>query len=129
MNTRLLIKEIDNLIIEGHPTYYGLCDADKDYLVGLYMESMGANAFECISESDDLDITLHRLKQFILRGSTAKAYELAETMRTNAEKYLCKLIAKLYEERTSVVEPELKREAGLKPYQHKDNGETTWMRA
>lgn len=121
-----IIKEIDNLILEGYQSYSSLPDHHKNDLVALYMDSMGKDVFECISESDDTDIAIHKLRQFIYFGGANKAYDLAETLRNNAEKYLSHSLQELYDERVSVVEADLKRESGLKPYQHKDNGETLW---
>jgi hypothetical protein len=129
MKTNLLLKEIDYFIFEGHASYFDLSPADRQILVALYMESMGNDALECISESDDLDISLHKLKQFIYHGSTQKAYELADTLRRNAENYLSKSLSKLYDERAELLDVETKREAGFVPYQHKDNGEIEWKRA
>lgn len=130
MNTRLLIKEIDNLILDSNcHSYFDLCPSDKQALVALYMDCMGKDAFECISESDDLDISVHKLRQFIYFGNTEKAYDLADTLRRNVEKYLNKTLSKIYDERVDTIEIERKHESGLVPYRHKDNGETTWMRA
>ena len=123
-----LIKEIDNRIIEGYQSYQELPENYKNNLTALYIDTMGANASECIYESDDLDATTHKLRKFIFIGSTSNAFDLADTMRENAEKHLSKRLRELYEDRLSILSSEINRELGLKPYQHKDNGETTWIR-
>jgi hypothetical protein len=123
-------KEIDDYILEGYPSYEKLPQNYKHNLVALHIKTLNQNdAFECISESDDLDVTIDKLRKFIFSGCTEEALELAETMRKNAEKYLSNKIKALYNERIPIIETEKNLELGLKPYQHKDNGETTWIRA
>jgi hypothetical protein len=126
---RNLINKVDNYILEGCQSYSNLPESYKHDLVAAYIDTMGRHAYECIVESDDLDDVAHRLRQFIFAGSTAHAFELAETMRDNAEKYLSRQLQELYSERSSTLESERKQNARLIPYQHKDNGETAWIRA
>ena len=53
----------------------------------------------------------------------------ADAMREQTTDYFSKSLSGIFDDRFAEIECSKKREAGLKPYQHKDNGETTWMRA
>ena len=128
-NHQLLLKEINHLIEEGATSYSSLSEIDKDTLTVISMRSLGKNAYECITDVNDFDDIVQRLAKFIHTGSIENAVELADSMREQTTDYFSKSLSGIFDDRFAEIECSKKREAGLTPYQHKDNGETTWMRA
>lgn len=128
-NQSVLLKEIDSLIGEGYTSYGSLDDLDKDRLTVLSIRLLGKNAYECITDVNDFDDIVHRLTKFINTGSIDNAIELADAMREQTTQYFSKNLSQLFDDRVVEIECSIKRENGLKPIQHKDNGETAWIRA
>lgn len=127
-NQQLLLKEIDTLIDEGATSYSSLDEIDKDNLTLISLRSLGKHAYECVTDVNDFDDIVHRLAKFIHTGSIENALGLADTMREQTTDYFSKSLSEIFDDRFNEIECSKKKEAGLTPYQHKDNGETKWMR-
>lgn len=122
-----LIKEIDSLIYNGETSFSSLDANDKDTLTVLEMSHRKQNAYECITDCNDIHQLTNQLIKFIYSGTSESAYELAELMRENAHEFYASDLSKLFNDRLQVIECETKKEKGLIPIQHSDNGETTWI--
>ena len=122
-----LIKEIDSLISEGAVSYDSLDDVDKDNLTLISINLLGKKAYECITDVNDFDDIVQHLAKFIHTGSIENALSLAETMREQTIHFFSNNLSELFDDRLTNIECSIKEENGLKPIQHKDNGETAWI--
>jgi len=124
-----LIKEIDLLIENDNTSFESLDDLDKDTLVTLMMKSRKQNAYECLTDSNNLMEITEKLNQFIYFGSNEIAKELADLMRESAIQFYASDLTQIYDERFQSIQSDTHYENGLKPIQDQTNGEITWMRA
>lgn len=124
-----LIKEIDLLIENDNTSFQELEDIDKDTLVTLMMKSKKQNAYECITDSNNLIEITDKLNQFIYFGSNEIAKELADLMRESAIEFYTSDLTQLYDERFQSIQTDTYYEKGLKPVQSQTNGEISWTHA
>lgn len=119
---------IESLVLKGVDDFYDLHEEEKDHITILIIDVLGADAYNIIIGSDDLDKTLNCFKNFLQTASREDAVETLYQMRTNALDHYAYSISLLFASIKSKHEYETKNEKGLIPITNIQTGELEWSR-
>lgn len=122
-----IIALINSYIDDGFTSYHSLPEIDQERISAECIKILGTDAYDCIIQSDDFDITLHHLKQYLLTGQREYALDLAETMSKNAVQYFTNIMDSLFSDMSSKKQYENNIACGLKISSNNLNGEIQWV--
>lgn len=123
-----IIKLVNYYISEGYTSFRSLDENDQDKLTEKCIQVLGNDADRCITDIDEFSQTLHHFKNYLLTGKKEYAFDLAETMRRNANQHFSEVMDQLFADMTSENENEANKLAGLKPIKDNVTGEQRWVR-
>ena len=123
-----IIDLIDNYIKEDNiKNFYDLSEDQVDDLVALCLKVQGPKEYECLTESEDLYLTIHYLATYAKTMRAEYALDLANTMLKNATSYMSDILASLYHERYNAYNFSVLEEMGLTQIVD-DCGEARWVK-
>lgn len=93
-----LVQKIEDFIGDGFYSYEKLKDDDKDDLIYLCLEHRGENAYECISESEEIRLTIYHLREFMKHRKKESAMDLVETIVKGTHEYFKSSLTEMFEE-------------------------------
>lgn len=93
-----IISLIEDNISDGYASYDALTEFERANLAVAAMDALGEDAYEAITEHDDLRIVIHHLKMFMKTAKPEYASDLAETMVKNAIEHFEPSLTNLYAE-------------------------------
>lgn len=131
--TQRITSYIDNLILEKGENYSLLVDAlesdEAGTLASFLIDENDRDTQDCFNESDQYPlndkITIALLK-VLQNDSPENLDNLSTLIRNNVIKIYRNIMQERIDERCGILLAEKMYESGLRPYQHKDNGEKYW---
>lgn len=119
---------VESLVLKGVDDFYELHEEERDQITILIIDVLGADAYNIIIGSDDLDKTLNSFKNFLQTASREDAVETLYQMRSNALDHYAYSISLLFSSIKNKHDFETKSEKGLIPMTNAQTGELEWSR-
>lgn len=93
-----LISLIEDYIFDGCISYDALSEHQILMLISIVMDIFGDDAYEAITESDNLQLMLRYFKMYLKTAKREYALDMAEIMVQNASEYFKDNLSALYAE-------------------------------
>lgn len=118
---------IETLIRDyGRESYHQLEENEKQELAAYYIKQNFRERSEFLYCANNYDAIVGFLLQYIIGCDPDHKEIMVDEMKKAAAKYFEREISEIFNWTYSEYDYAIKIESGLKPYQHKDNGETWW---